>query len=79
MRLSDDDLDITAQKINHIENDINHLKEQINLVMDNLSDQMASLKETQRYLIKLAQNQQELTKRISTWPYIVVNNKDEEV
>jgi hypothetical protein len=29
-----------------------------------------SLKDTQRYLVKLASNQMELNKRVSTWPYI---------
>ena len=37
-----------------------------------------SLKETQRFLIKLAYNQQELTKRIAQWPYIVVSQDKEE-
>jgi len=48
-------------------------------MVDSLNTQIESIKETQRYLIKLARNQQELTKRISAWPYIVVNNRDEEV
>ena len=36
----------------------------------------AELKETQKYLIKLAHNQAELTKRISMWPYVPVPERE---
>jgi hypothetical protein len=36
------------------------------------------MRETQRFLVKLAQNQAEITKRISQWPYIAVERKGEE-
>ncbi len=35
------------------------------------------IKETQRYLIKLAHNQSEIAKRVSTWPFIAVDTRDE--
>ena len=79
MRLLDDELDMTGQRLTNIETELIRINEQINAMVENLNTQMESIKETQRYLIKLARNQQDLTKRISAWPYIVVNNRDEEV
>lgn len=79
MKLLEDDLDMTAQRLTNIETELIRINEQINAMVDSLNTQIESIKETQRYLIKLARNQQELTKRISAWPYIVVNNRDEEV
>ena len=35
----------------------------------------SEIKETQKFLIKLAHNQAELSKRVSQWPYIVVNTE----
>lgn len=79
MKLLEDELDMTAQRLTNIETELIRINEQINAMVDSLNTQIESIKETQRYLIKLARNQQEMTKRISTWPYIVVNNRDEEV
>jgi predicted nucleic acid-binding Zn-ribbon protein len=67
----EESLDITNQKIINIEKDIAAVQDQISALTE-------SLKETQRYLIKLAVNQQELTKRISQWPYIVVSKREED-
>jgi len=66
----DDELDVTAQKINNLEKELDitrHLLEQAIL----------SIKETQRYLMKLAYTQADLTKKVSTWPFITVSDKDE--
>ena len=79
MKLLDDELDMTGQRLTNIETELVRVNEQINAMVESLNTQIDSIKETQRYLIKLARNQQELTKRISAWPYIVVNNRDEEV
>lgn len=78
MTLLDTELDITTQKVNNLEIAIIQINEQITAMNESLDAIINSLKETQRYLIKLAHNQQDLTKRISGWPYIVVNNRDEE-
>jgi hypothetical protein len=67
----EESLDITNQKIINIEKDLAAVQDQISALTE-------SLKETQRYLIKLAVNQQELTKRISQWPYIVVSKREED-
>lgn len=79
MKLLDDELNVTSQRLTNIETELISINEQINAMVESLNTQIESIKETQRYLIKLARNQQELTKRISAWPYIVVNNRDEEV
>jgi len=66
----DEELDVTAQKINNLEKELDitrHLLEQAIL----------SIKETQRYLMKLAYTQADLTKKVSTWPFITVSDKDE--
>jgi len=66
----DEELDVTAQKINSLEKELDitrHLLEQT----------IMSLKETQRYLMKLAYTQADLTKKVATWPFITVSDKDE--
>ena len=40
-----------------------------------LAKQQESITETQRYLIKVAHGQQELTKRVMAWPFITVSTK----
>lgn len=64
-------LDIDKQRIAVLEEEFYKQRELLLQTID-------SLKETQRYLVKLAQNQAEVTKRISEWPYIVVQNRDYE-
>jgi hypothetical protein len=65
-------LDYTLNKVSDIEKEIIIIQEQLAFITVNIDRQIESLKETQKYLIKLAQNQQELTKRIYAWPYLVV-------
>ena len=36
------------------------------------------MRETQKFLVKLAHNQAEISKRISQWPYIAVERKRED-
>lgn len=72
MQYLDEELDITTQKIQNLEKELLVTREL-------LGNTIESLKETQRYLMKLAYNQSEITKKISQWPYIVVHsNKNEE-
>ena len=70
MDFIEENLDLNRQKIKALET-------QIAFHMDTIQELSESLKETQRYLVKLAHNQMELTKRISQWPYIVVNHNNE--
>lgn len=55
---------------------IQRLEKDLCIIQDNLMTLSEQLKETQRYLIKLAQNQAEMNKRVAAWPYIVVNTKE---
>ena len=72
MQYLDEELDITTQKIQNLEKELLVTREL-------LGNTIESLKETQRYLMKMAYNQAELTKKISHWPYIVVHsNKNDE-
>ena len=70
MQFTDEPLDLASMKIAELEKNVCYLQDNITI----LSEQ---LRETQRYLIKLAHNQQEITKRISMWPFIAVNTKGE--
>lgn len=70
MQYSDESLDVTIQKIVDIEKNLCIMQENITT----LSEQ---IRETQRYLIKMAHNQSELAKRVSSWPYIPVPESKE--
>jgi len=35
------------------------------------------LKETQKYLVKMAKNQSEISKRLSAWPFIAVERRED--
>jgi hypothetical protein len=65
MQSLEEELDVTTQKIANLENQLFRTHELLLQTID-------SLKETQRFLMKLAYNQSEITKRISLWPYIAV-------
>lgn len=71
MQSLEHDLDITTQKIANLEEKIDSTRELLLQTID-------SLKETQRYLMKMAHNQSEITKRVSLWPYIAVPADPEE-
>jgi len=69
------ELDINTRKIKELEKELYVTRELLTNCID-------SLKETQRFIMKLAYNQSEITKRVSSWPYIVVSSSkddDEEV
>jgi len=61
---------MTNQKIQNLEKEIVYTRELLGQTIE-------SLKETQRYLMKLAYNQADVTKKVSHWPFIVVSEKDE--
>jgi len=71
MQSIEQDLNYTGAKIKRLEENIVDLQDAVSHYAD-------QLKETQKFLIKLAHNQAELTKRISAWPYIVVADDSEE-
>lgn len=65
MKFSEEQLDLTESRITDIE-------KTICVLQDNVTALAEQIRETQRYLIKLAHNQAEITKRLSTWPYIAI-------
>jgi len=71
MTYSDEDmeLDLNTRKIKDLEKELYVTKEL-------LSHCVESLRDTQRYLMKLAYSQSEITNRVASWPYIVVPSKD---
>jgi hypothetical protein len=70
MQYLEEELDITTQKIKNLETELFRTHEMLLQTMD-------SLKETQRFLVKVAYNQSEIAKRISAWPYIAVPDRSE--
>lgn len=61
----EDELDVTRGRLVEIEKDLSLIHENVLTIAD-------QLKETQKYLIKLARNQSEISKRVTHWPYIAV-------
>jgi hypothetical protein len=54
---------------------IKKLEENITMLQEVISQQQETMLETQRYLIKLAHGQQELSKRVLSWPYVRIQAK----
>lgn len=67
----DEQLDLTKARILQLEKELAVQHEVLSTTVD-------QLKETQRFLLKLAHNQAEISKRISAWPFISVRARDEE-
>ena len=71
MKFTEDQLDLSDARMMEIE-------KSICILQGNVMELSEHIRETQRYLIKLAHHQSEITKRISAWPFIAVNsNRDE--
>jgi len=64
------ELDIVLGRMSEIEKNIIILQE-------NQMTMAEQLKETQKYLIRMARNHAEITKRISQWPYIAVEPRED--
>lgn len=73
----DHDLDLQSQRMKALEEVVVQLQEQNLAMQEQITSLMFSMRDTQRYLIKLAQNQQDITKRVSMWPYLTISNEDE--
>ena len=65
MEFLEEQLDVTRGRIVKLESNVAELTENVTSLID-------QLKETQRYLIKLAYHQNEIAKRMSNWPFIAV-------
>lgn len=69
MHSLEEDLDYTSNKIRHLEESIARLQDAVLHHAD-------QIKETQRFLVKVAYNQSEIAKRLASWPYIAVEKDD---
>ena len=71
MKFTEEQLDLSEARITEIE-------KSICIMQDSMTELSEHIRETQRYLIKPAHHQSEITKRISAWPFIAVDsNRDE--
>ena len=71
MKYTEEQLDFSEARITEIE-------KSICIMQDSMTELSEHIRETQRYLIKLAHHQSEISKRISAWPFIAVDsNRDE--
>lgn len=71
MKYSEELLDTTNARITEIE-------KSICVLQDNITHVSEHIRETQKYLIKLAHHQSEIAKRISSWPFIAVDSSRDE-
>lgn len=68
------------QELDIVMNRIIEMEKLMSIVQENQLTLADQIKETQRFLIKLAKNQSEISKRITHWPFIAVpSNGGEEV
>lgn len=69
----EEQLDLTRERITELEKNVSVMQEHITTIAE-------ELKQTQYFIMKLAKNQSEITKRVSQWPFISVpmNNEGEE-
>ena len=65
MDIYEEQLDLTKARITEIE-------KKLFVMHDNIVTVADQVKETQMFLIKLAKNQAEISKRVSQWPFIAV-------
>jgi len=69
----EEELDVTNNRLAELEKNIM-------IIQDSILTLAEQVKESQRYIIKLAHNQSIVTKRISQWPFIAVpSNEGDEV
>jgi len=68
------------EQLDQTNNRIIQLEKNIAVMNENLLTVADQIKETQVFLIKMARNQAEMSKRLSMWPYIAVslNQEDDE-
>ena len=68
------------EQLDQTNNRIIELEKNLAVMNENLLTVADQIKETQVFLIKMARNQAEMSKRLSLWPYIAVslNQEDDE-
>jgi predicted nucleic acid-binding Zn-ribbon protein len=60
------------QELDVVMNRIVEMEKLMSIVQENQLTLADQIKETQRFLIKLAKNQSEISKRVTHWPFIAV-------
>lgn len=65
------------EQLDQTKNRIIELEKNVSVMHENVMTVAEQIKETQMFLIKLAKNQAEISKRLSQWPYIAVPYKEE--
>lgn len=63
-----EDFDLLHTKLNTLEKEVIDIHERYLTVAE-------SIREMQRYMVKMAQNQAQIASQLSHWPYIVVEKK----
>lgn len=66
-----DQLDLTKSRLLQLEKELILQQNELTMAVD-------QIKETQRFLIKLAQSQAEIAKRVSSWPFVAVDARGDE-
>lgn len=70
MNYFEEELDMTNSRIIEIEKNLALLQVQVEMLHE-------QIKETQKFLLKLAFNQKEVTKKVTQWPYVAVYREEE--
>lgn len=66
-----DQLDLTKTRLQQLEKELVIQQNELNMAVD-------QIKETQRFLIKLAQSQAEMARRVASWPFVAVKTKGDD-
>lgn len=69
MSFLEEDLELNNNKIAQLEKNLL-------IAQDNILTLAEQVKESQKYIVKLMQNQSILTKRISQWPFLAVSSNE---
>jgi septal ring factor EnvC (AmiA/AmiB activator) len=73
----DFELETSRQRIKSLEESISLIQDQQGLIQEQITQLTLSLRDTQRYLIKLAQNYRQVSTRVAQWPYLNISNEDD--
>ena len=68
-------LETRSKQIDDIEESIESIFEQITLLQELINAQQQAIIDSQRYILRLAEMQKGIEKRIAAWPYIRIENK----
>jgi hypothetical protein len=65
-----EEFDLQKQKIAYLEKEVIKLQDENSLIV-------ASVREVQKYLIRLAQNQAVVSEQVAAWPYVTVPARED--